>query len=324
MPWDDIIRTDYGPENLPSDEVNTHGKVIGVQIEGGHEAHGAGVVGETDFVVAAGTGLSVTIAAGKAIVSTEQRLVFVEALSSYTLSGLPANEAEVYVYVGAQLRDDPEDPDSREDAGVAYTYNTTGGALANHLLLAQLATNGTGIVPDSVVDARTFIRGQDALNRVAAFEGDVDAVEADVAAVKAVLGDGYYDGNGDPVEGEASISDRLAALESGGGGGTVYWGALGQSSGDATTIEEYVAGQLATSGGTGGGGDAVTPTVVQLPSDLEIANHIRLLLRTEHVLPGIAETQEATYIWVPGISDDDLYDEELTTAAVDSTYHTVG
>ena len=33
MPWDDIIKTDYGPENLPSDEVNTHGKVIGTQIE---------------------------------------------------------------------------------------------------------------------------------------------------------------------------------------------------------------------------------------------------------------------------------------------------
>lgn len=324
MPWDDIIKTDYGPENLPSDEVNTHGKVIGTQIEGGNEAHGAGVVGATDLVVTAGTGLSVAIAAGRAIISTEQGLVYVEDLVGYTLTGLPASEAEVYVYVGAQLREDPEDPDSREDASVAYAYNTTGGALANHLLLAQLSTNGTGIVAGSVVDERTFIRGQDALNRVAAFEGLVDAVEADVAAVKAVLGDDYYDESGDPVEGASSVSDRLTALESSGEGGAVYWGALEQSSGDATTIEEYVAAQLATSGGTGGGGDAVTPTVVQLPSDLEIVNHLRLLLRTEHVLPGIAETQESLFVWVPGISDDGMYDEELTTAAVDDTYHTVG
>lgn len=323
MPWDDILRDDYGPEVLPSAEVNTHSKVIGAQVEGGLEAHGAGIVGGDDFEVTAGTGLSVDIAAGKAVVETSAGKVFIEAATGYNLSGLDASST-VYVYAGAQLRVAAEDPDSREDAEVLYTSNTTGGDLVDYVLLAEVVTGLSGVI--SVTDARVFIKAQQAMEAVEAFEGATDAIEADVAGIKTVIGDGYYDESGDPVGGEDSVHDRLTTLESGGvgGGATVYWGALERASADRTTIAEFVASQLGGGGGEESGGDAVEATVVQLPSDEEICNHLLLLMRGEHVLPGIAETQEGVCVWVPGISSDDLYDAVETTAPIDETYHTVG
>jgi hypothetical protein len=90
---------------------------------------------------------------------------------------------------------------------------------------------------------------------------------------------------------------------------------------DATTLAEYVAALL--SGGQEDPENGPIPSV-QMPSDIEISNHLRLTLRLMHVAPGVEETQRLSYYFVPGISDDSLYDTVNTTAAVDPVEHTIG
>lgn len=320
--WSDLWDEALDPTKEASSAAwNRRSQVLGTQIEDALKAHGDGVVGENEFLVTAGAGLSVNIAAGDGVADTTTGFVAFRASQSYNLSGLPANEAAVYIYVGAVICADPADPDSRKDNSIHYVQNTIGGPVANHILIAHCATNGTGIVPDSIVDDRTFIRGQEALNAIDELLTRVTDIEADLEEVKDDLGLGYWDVAGDPVIGEDPVHDRLNALE-GSVGGVVYWGSLEKSSGDATTIAEYIAALLATSGGDGGG--AGTATVVQAPSDIEISNHMRLVLRLMHALPEVEETQRYSYLYVPGISSNDLYDAVHTTCTVDPVSHRLG
>jgi hypothetical protein len=295
-------------------------QALGTQLENALAAHGGGVVGETDFEAADGGGLSINIAAGRAVAETAKGFVAFRATATYQLTGLPASEAAVYIYVGAVIAADPTtDPDSRLDNSLEYSFDTTGGEVAGKVLIASCATNGSGIETDSIVDLRTFIRAQEALNALDALEALLDALQTAVDAIKVNQGEDYWDVNGDPVAGADTVSARLTALEAS-EGGVIYWGGLEKSSGDPTTIAEYITSMLS------GGEDeeaGAAPTI-QLPSDLEISNHLRLVMRLMHALPEVEETQQYSYYFVPGISDDSLYDAVNTTATVDSATRTIG
>jgi hypothetical protein len=320
--WDDILREDYATEAEPaSTELNTLAKVLDAQAEGALEGIGVGCLGPADCVVTAGVGLSVEVASPRANVDTSVGVVFVDNGGTYTLTGLPANEAAIYIYVGAAIRVGPEDPDSREDAGALFTYNLVGGALADYLLIAHCATNGTGIVPDSIVDDRTFVAGQQAIADLGDLQDGIDAAAEDITELQDALGTDYFVG-GEPVPGATSVTERLTDLE-GGAGGVTYWGALEKTASDATSIDEAIAAAVGAGGGGGGGGGGET-VVVQVPDAVSTANQLRLGLRLMHALPEVEQTQKWSYYFVAGISDDSLYDAVLTTATVDKVNHTIG
>lgn len=293
-------------------------KALATQIEDALYAHGDGVVGEDDFTVTAGAGLTVNIAAGRAVAQTTKGFVMFRGASSYNLTGLPANDTS-YIFVGAVIAADPStNPDSRMDNSIAYAHSTSATPPSGHILIATVVTGGASVT--EITDSRTFIRGQEALNAIDAITAITDALEAGIATIKDQLGTDYWTALGVEVEGNDSISDRLTDLESA-EGGVIYWGGLEKASDDPTTIAEYIAALL--SGGSEDPGDTPSPSV-QLPSDLEIANHLRLTLRLMHALPEVEETQKFAYYFVPGISDNSLYDAVNTTATVDPVEHTIG
>lgn len=320
--WDEAL---IATETVSSAELNSRSKVLGTQIEQAMRDIGPGVADDSALVVTAGTGLKVNIAAGGGIADSTVGYVAFEAAASYALT-VPASEAAVYIYAGINLRGGGliTDPDSREDASVVYLADATSGgaAISGYILLAHCATNGSAVIGGSVVDDRTYTRAQDALNKIVALTTRVTDLETDVEEVKDDLGLGYWDVAGDPVVGQDTVHNRLVALEGAGAGATpiIYWAGLSKSSGDATTISEEIATLLAGTTPPGSG----TTTTVQVPSDLEIENHSLLVLRLIHALPEVEETQHYGYYYVPGISDDTLYDAVNTTATVDKTNHTIG
>lgn len=279
---------------------------LGNEVAAGNEAlHGTGTE-ETGDVTTVGTGLSCVVAAQSYWVVGRRYTLAADltvALPGSSTRHLYMDADQVVTQYAARQSPNPE--------GTWYLGTAT-------------TDSGSCTAVDDT--------NADRVANLAGLETRMDAVEAGILeldGVKTVLGLGYYDVDGDPVTGEASVHDRLTALESGGGGGGVsYWGGLERSSGDPTTIPEYVASQIGESGGGDGGGGTggttSTTTVTKLPSDLEIANHLRLVLRTMHALPGIEETQLLAYHFVPGISDDALYDAVATTAPVDKVHHRIG
>ena len=297
--------------------MNSLVKILDSQVHGALEGVGGGVI--EGGVVAAGTGLSVTVTALKGIADTQHGLTYLQTDATEIVSDLDA-DSTVYIHAGAVFSADPDETDSRESA-VLLLFASDSDTETDAILLATVTTGAAAVL--DVTDSRTMVPVQQALAAIAAIDSDITDLETDVEGMKDVLGDGYYDANGDPVGGEDSVHDRLTDLEGGGGGGgsVVYWGGLDRSSGDATTIPEYVAEQV---GSGSGGGDSTGGTVVQLPSDIEISNHLRLALRLMHALPEVEETQRYSYYFIPGISAAALYDAGLTTATVNTTNHTIG
>lgn len=320
--WDDILREDYAFKAEPSSsELNTLAQVLDAQVEGALEGIGIGCLGPADCVVTAGAGLSVEIASPRANIGTVVGVVFVNGGSTYTLTGLPPNQAAVFIYIGAAIREAAGDPDSRETAGPLFSSNLVGGALQNYQLIAHCATNGTGIVPDSIMDDRTFVAGQQAIADLGGLQDGIDAAQAGVAELQDALGTDYF-ADAEPVTpAKPTVTARLTDLE--GASPSDYWGNKHRSEADPTTVDEAIAAAVGSGGGGGGGGGGET-TVLQVPDAVSVANHLRLELRLMHALPEVEQTQKWAYLFVPGISDDSLYDVALTTATVDKVNHTIG
>jgi len=235
---------------LPAAELNALVRILDRQVHGALQGISDGVV--TGGVVAAGSGLSVTVTALQAILASTNGYTYLQTDSTLTVSSLPINET-VYIWASAIWSDGPGEEDSRETAQVLLEWSYSDD-LADAVLLAEVTTGGASV--STVTDQRTFIPLQDLVLRVAALETAAVSVEEDLADIEEDLGTGYWV-DGEPVPGEISIHERLEDLEmggGGGGGGTVYWGSLAKTSGDITSIEEYVAGQVGSGGGGGGGG----------------------------------------------------------------------
>ena len=317
----DQLRDNYTTgEPLEAVLYNSHVQILDSQLHGALEGVGAGVIEGGE--VSAGVGLGVDVAALKAIADTSKGKTYLATGLLDTVTGLTPNTT-VYIHAGAEFATDPEDNDSRE-SGEPLLFMSLLDTEVDAVLLAEVETGGSSV--SSVTDRRTFagIAGLQLL--IDALEARADTLEADTGQLKLDLGDGYYDEEGVHVDGEASVHDRLAALESGGGGGgsLVYWKPLAASSGDATTIDEAIAAAVGAGGGGGGGGSTGGDVqVVQVPSDTEIENHLLLVLRLEHALPEVEETQQHSYFFLPGINDVTLYDPTLTTATVDFVNHTL-
>lgn len=247
--------------------------------------------------LAVGTGLSVHVSNGYFVV--DGKIGQIDEQVGYSVGSLTDNSTN-HLYMDID--------------GLITTYSSKQGSNPSGTwYLGTAVTNGgeCTTVDDSTADI---------LESLTDFRTELDTAKDDIDAIEAAVGMPYPDGN-------ASLDSRVTALESGGGGGggTVYWGALKEASGDPTTIEEYVAAQIGAAGG-GGGGDGQTPETitVQMPSDIEIANHLRLTMRLMHALPEVEETQIYSYYYVPGISATGLCDLDNTTATIDTVNHRIG
>ena len=183
-------------------------------------------------------------------------------------------------------------------------------------------TSAAGAITSGPTDQR-YLSGITGL--AAALAAQVTKEAADITLIESVIGSGYFPSTG--VTTLATIAVRLATLEgtttSGGGGGTsgssAFWGALARSASDTMTIPVYVAAQIPAPL------PVVTPTV--LTDDSVVVNGV---LKSGLGLIGVAgnTTQTDKYLdcifIVPGITNIALIDTVHTTAAMDTTLHTIG
>jgi len=225
---DDLLTDTHAPDQpVPSGEFNTIARILDRQAFGALEAIGEGVVGADDWIVTAGVADSVDISAGAGIRdSALHGHVFMQTASSTNLASLPINST-VYVYATLVFRVAPGDPDSREDGSVEFTYNLTGGTVADSILLAHFTTDGTG-APGVITDDRVFIAP------VANAEG-IEGWDADLDAIREAIGLDYF-GGAPPA---ASVDARLDDLEIAPTGAT-FWGVLKKAPGDATLVDQQI------------------------------------------------------------------------------------
>ena len=226
--YGDLLSDGHAPgAPVPSGQFNTVVRVLDSQVVGALSAVGEGVIGTDHWLVTAGTGLDVNIGAGAGIrESAEHGHVFMATTASQNLDGLPSNST-VYVYATLVFREDPEDPDSREDATEEFTYNTVGGPVADSLLLAHFATDGVGISGE-ISDDREFIPATQALSWIG-------EEAADLTAIREAIGTGYF-GETPPA---ASLDARVDDLELAPTGAT-FWGVLKKAAGDSTTVDQQI------------------------------------------------------------------------------------
>ena len=213
----DQLKDDYlAVELLPEEQVNAVAKILDTQIHGAMEGHGAGVI--AGGVTTDGGGLTVSVAALKAILDTTKLLTYIQTEAPTVVSGLPA-DSTVYIHATAVFLVSPGDPDSREDATVDIDYSLLDSE-ADSLLLAEVVTGAATIT--SVTDRRAYTVGQTALD--AATSGGTD-----ITAIETYIGADYFDGT-PPTD----IDTRLDAVEAAAGGPN-YWENQEKNAGDTTT-----------------------------------------------------------------------------------------
>lgn len=217
--------------------MNSLVRILDSQVHGALEGVGAGIIDGGD--VAAGTGLSVTVAALKAIVSTEHLLTYLQTDAPVTVADLEPSST-LYIHAAAVFATSPGDPDSREDAGVVL-FASDSDVEPNAILLATVVTGSESVT--SVTDAREYVPAQEALTALQALSTSVSDLEDALDALTA----------------------RVDAIEAGGGGGGAvgYWGALERTASDPTRINQFVDEEIADhvdayhSGEETGGGTAL-------------------------------------------------------------------
>ena len=200
--------------------MNSLVRILDSQVHGALEGVGAGIIDGGD--VAAGTGLSVSVAAIKALVSTQHLLTYLQTDAPVTVSDLEPG-ATLFIHAAAVFAVDPGDPDSREDAGAVLFASDTD-VEADAILLARVVTGADSVT--SVTDLREYVPAQQALTAL----GDLSATVEDLE---------------DALDALALRVDALEAGGGGGGGGTVYWGALERTGADPTRINQFVAEEIA-------------------------------------------------------------------------------
>lgn len=227
--YGDLIHDTHQPlDKVPSAEFNSVARILDSQVVGALRGIGAGVAEETAWTVAAGTGLSVDIAAGCGIARDGDLWVWLKTDGAYNLS-VPASSA-TYVYARAVTRVDAGDPDSRESGVVEWHTNSTGEAVAGALLIAKVVTDGNSVT--DVTDLRTWSRGLEALLTLAGEAEELDEI-------REAIGLQYFGESAPPVSLDARVDD-LEAAGGDGGTGPVYWKDLKRAAGDATTIDQRI------------------------------------------------------------------------------------
>jgi len=231
--YDDLLTDEHAPLlPVPSGEFNSVVRILDSQLVGVLQAHGTGVAEAGAWVVTAGAGLTVDVAAGAGIAVSGDDYLWLQTLSSENLE-LEANST-AYIYALAVWREEAEGPDSRESGVVEWYTNSTGGEVAGALPVALVTTGTSGI--STITDLRTYIRGLQAVLEQAEETGDLDAIRAAIGA--------QYWGDDPPPTVDARLDD-LEAAGAQGGTGPVYWGVLGKAAGVPTTIEQHVDTEIA-------------------------------------------------------------------------------
>lgn len=234
------LRSDWiNGEDFDAAYMNSMVRILDTQLHGALEGLGAGII--SGAVASAGTGLSVQVTALKGIISTEHGLVYLQTDAALTLSGLTANST-LYLHLGAVFAVTAEDEDSRETAG-GVLFVTANTSETNSTCLAQVVTGSDSVV--SVTDRRTMCPVAAVQALAATLQTDLQTLEDTDASLKASLGTDYYDALGNPVTGNGTVTARLDNLEAGGLGETIYWGPLPKTAADPTSIEQFVAAQVA-------------------------------------------------------------------------------
>ena len=216
MPFPQLNDTYETGGNLEAAEYDSLVRILNTQLKGALASIGEGVL--SGFTVTPGTGLSVVVAANsQLILNTQYGYTYGASANPVTRSGLPANAtgaACVRVWVAAMFYpDQPQEYDTHETGYVQITFTTSATVPADSQLIAEVVTNGTGIV--SVTDRRTLLSS-----------AAIDALAALVAELK---------------EDVTDLDSRVSALEGGtGGGSVVYIAPATWKAGSAETTEQAV------------------------------------------------------------------------------------
>lgn len=181
-----------------TDIVRLH-RIVDSQLNGALRVIGEGVVpqpDQTSFLVTPGTGLSVSVAPGMAIISRAALgAVFAELRTATLLSGLTPNST-LYVFVAVQIRVATSDNDTKETSVPVFSVSTSS-TLSNGLLLAKVVTTSNAA---TVTDLRTMQSGDESSlrgsGRVAALDKSIGApaIVANTLQVKLASGNVYYVG----------------------------------------------------------------------------------------------------------------------------------
>jgi hypothetical protein len=260
------------------------------------DAWGAGVLGDTSWAVTAGTGLTVSVAAGRGIVD-----IFAGETDAATIVTIPDN-ATRYIWAMPSEGDELDQAWILEPEFVAQVAATgyAGTLLAEVVSLAGVLT---------ITDRRSFIGREDLQNQI-------DDADDAITHIQAALGTAYDDYvTGSP----GTVDDRLDALEGGGlGGDATYWGTLERSASDDETIDEAIAAAIDDVNGNYSHGLLVND------QDALISGFLLELLREVglHGQAAVAD-QRSVYVFHPNTSPRSMYDYANSTAHPDRLEGTI-